>query len=121
MLDRMKAHGVILRVRYDDTAAVKRAGIEATSDPNWSPILQKAWPYFIMGVSQTWLDLIARYAGDGGKKPMTVTEALAFYREIGLQVDATWKKEGGHAFLHHLNAIFGYGPVDLRGKIEMQF
>ncbi len=117
----MKAQGVILHVQYDDTAAINRAGIEGTSDPSWSPPLQKAWPYFIMGVSQTWLDLIARYAGDEGKRPMTVTDMLAFYHEIGQQVDETWKKEGGHAFLHHLNAIFGYGPVNLRGKIEMQF
>jgi len=45
----------------------------------------------------------------------------AFYREISQEVEATWRNEGGHAFLHHLNALFGYGPVNLPGKIEMRF
>ena len=121
VLGRMKTDGVILEVSFDDTSSVRRSGVEATSDRNWSPPLQKAWPYFIMGVSQTWLDLIDQYAGDGRKKPVTSAEMMEFYHEIARQIEATWNKEGGHAFLHHLNALFGYGPVNLRGKIEMQF
>jgi hypothetical protein len=121
VLDRMQAEGVILKVQFDDTNTNKRPGMESTSDLNWSVPLQKAWPYFIMGVSQTWLDLISQYAGDGRRKPLSTAEMLAFYREIGKEVEATWKKEGGHAFLHHLNALFGYGPVNLRGKLEMRF
>ena len=121
VLDRMQAEGVILKVAFDDTSTIARPGMEATSDRSWSPPLQKAWPYFIMGVSQTWLDLISQYAEDGRRKPVSTAEMRAFYREIGQEVEATWKKEGGHAFLHHLNALFGYGPVNLRDKIEMRF
>jgi hypothetical protein len=121
ILDRMKAEGLIEKVTFDDTGTVKRAGIEATSDRSWSPPLQKAWPYFIMGVSQTWLDLIARYAAGGRKEPASTAEMLAFYDEVGKEVEAAWKNEGGHAFLHHLNALFGYGPVRLRDKAEIQF
>ncbi len=121
VLDQLQAEGVILKVSFDDTGAIKRAGVGATSDPNWSAPLQKAWPYFIMGVSQTWLDLIARYAEDGRKKPASTAEMPAFYDEVGRQVESTWKKEGGHAFLHHLNALFGYGPVNLRDNVEMRF
>ncbi|MGA2400308.1 MAG: hypothetical protein ABSG91_01210 [Syntrophobacteraceae bacterium] len=121
VLGQLKSEGVILLVLLDDTNTIARPGVEDVSDRNWSPPLQKAWPYFIMGASQTWLDLISQYADDGRRRPVSTAEMLAFYREIGQQVETTWKKEGGHAFLHHLNALFGYGPVNLRGKIEMSF
>ena len=121
VLTRLKAQGVILRVAMDDTNTIARPGLEATSDQQWSASLQKAWPYFIMGVSQTWLDLISRYAGDGGGKLPSIVEMLAYYREISQEVETTWQKEGGHAFLHHLNALFGYGPVNLRGTTQMRF
>lgn len=121
VVHRLKAEGVILQVALDDTHSISRPGIEAASDPSWSPALGKAWPYFIMGVSQTWLDLIDQYAEDGRRKPNSIAEMRAFYRQISHEVEAVWNKEGGHAFLHHLNALFGYGPVNLRGMIEMSF
>lgn len=120
-LDAMQAEGVILTVLFDDINANRRPFIESTSDPGWSAPLQKAWPYFIMGVSRTWLDLISLYANDGRSKPGSPSEMRAFYRKIDQEVESTWKNEGGHAFLHHLNALFGYGPVNLRGKAEMSF
>jgi hypothetical protein len=121
ILKQLQAEGVIQQVLFDDTNVISRPGIEDTSDRHWSPPLQKAWPFFIMGVSQTWLDLISQYAEDGRSKPVSVAEMRIFYAEISHEVESTWKKEGGHAFLHHLNAVFGYGPVDLRGKTEMNF
>lgn len=121
VLNQLKAEGVIQRVAMDDANVIARPGIEATSDPKWSPSLQKAWPFFIMGVSRTWLDLISQHAEGAGKKPASIAEMRSFYREISEKVESTWKEEGGHAFLHHLNALFGYGPVNLRGKTEMRF
>ncbi len=121
VLDQFQAEGLVLRVIFDDTSTIAKPAMEDTSDPNWSPPLRKAWPYFIMGVSQTWLDLISQYAEDGRRKPLSPAEMRAFYREIGQEVETAWRKEGAHAFLHHLNALFGYGPVNLRGKIEMRF
>jgi predicted small lipoprotein YifL len=121
VLKLMRAEGVITKVLFDDINSNQRPCIESASDPGWSVPIQKAWPYFIMGVSQTWLDLISQYAEDGRRKPLSPAEMRAFYREINQEVESTWKNEGGHAFLHHLNALFGYGPVNLRGKIEMNF
>ncbi len=121
VVGQLRAEGVILRVLEDDTKTISRPGLGGVSDPSWSVPLQKAWPYFIMGVSQTWLDLIVRYAGERHREPHSTAEMLAFYREIGQEVETTWQKEGGHAFLHHLNALFGYGPVNLGGKTQMRF
>jgi hypothetical protein len=118
VLDGLKAQGAILEVIKDDTNKITRPNIDDTSDTHWSPTLRKAWPYFIMGASRTWLDLISRYAEDGRKKPVSPEETRAFYRQINYEVEKAWQQEGGHAFLHHLNAIFGYGPVNLRGKME---
>jgi uncharacterized protein YceK len=121
VLDRLKAGGVIEKVSFDDTGAPKRLGVESVSDGHWSFPLQKAWPYFIMGASQTWLDLIDQYAGEEGKKAASTAELQAVYDRVGKEVEGTWQREGAHAFLHHLNALFGYGPIFLRNKTEMRF
>ncbi len=123
ILRQLKAKGLVVQVFTDNTDKTPRPNIQDTSDPSWSLPLQKAWPYFIMGASQTWLDLISQYADGARKKPCSISEMQAFYRKIDRKVDATWRTEGGHAFLHHLDAIFGYGPLDVvvRRKVEIQF
>ncbi|MDR3570165.1 MAG: hypothetical protein P4L43_19235 [Syntrophobacteraceae bacterium] len=123
VLRQLKAKGLIAQVITDDTQKIGRPNIQDTSDPIWSLPLQKAWPYFIMGVSQTWLDLISQYANGARDKPRTLSEMETFYQKIDQQVGTAWRNEGGHAFLHHLNALFGYGPlnVTVRRKVELQF
>ncbi len=122
LLEEMQKAGVILRVLYDDPDKPTRPLIESTSDPHWSEPLQRAWPWFIMGVSETWLDLISQYAEEREqtRKPATPAEFEEFYLEINKKVDATWNREGGHAFLHHLDALFGYRPVSI-GKQQIRF
>ncbi len=121
LLQEMKSSGVIVRTAYDDTTRIGRPNIEGTSDTSWSPPVQKSWPYFIMGVSQMWLDLISQFAEDVRQKPSTFDEIQAFYREIEKNVRETWEKEGGHAYLHHLNAVFGYNPIMIYKKFQMRF
>ncbi|MFZ2446443.1 MAG: hypothetical protein WAW37_08800 [Syntrophobacteraceae bacterium] len=121
VLEDMKTAGLVLKVRFDDASKVFRPGVEDVSDKSWSKPLQKSWPYFIMGVSETWLDLIDRFANDGRPKPFTLEGTVEFYRGIDAAVRETWAKEGAHAFLHHLNALFGYGPVTVYGKHQMRF
>ncbi len=100
----------------------KAGQIDATSDPHWTPELQRAWPYFIMGVSETWLELIDEYAREAGpEEPANVKQALERYREIEDRVSHTWTEEGGHAFLHHLDALFGYEPVYVRERHLQRF
>ncbi len=121
MLDEMKTAGVVLKVSYDDTKKISKPQIESTSDKAWSKPLQRSWPWFIMGVSETWLDLIDQYANDGRHKPLTMDEMIEFYRGVDKSVTEAWMKEGAHAFLHHLNALFGYEPVTVQGKYPLRF
>jgi hypothetical protein len=122
-LNQLKQAGIIVRYTYDDTGTVLRPGIEATSDSSWSVPIQESWPYFIMGTSQTWLDLIVQLADNKASEntPQSLQELQRFYQQIHKSITASWQKEGRHAFLHHLNAIFGYEPVIVYEKRLMKF
>jgi hypothetical protein len=121
LLQEMRNGGIIIKATYDDTGTITKPNIEATSDGHWSQPVQKSWPYFIMGVCQMWLDLIDQFAEDGRQKPSSLDEVEAFYLEIDKNVQETWEKEGGHAYFHHLNAIFGYNPVLIYQKYLLRF
>jgi hypothetical protein len=79
--------------------------------------MQRAWPAFIMGVSQTWLDLIAEVERSRRWPP----GLDARWRAITAELDRIWQEEGGHALLHHLNAVFGYRQVVVTTRGLMRF
>ena len=119
----LKSRGVIMGDSYDDTSSINKPDIGDTSDENWSVQIKRSWPYYIMGVSRMWLSLISET-----RKQMPDTEQASsleglksLYRKINDRIDELWKEEGGHALLHHLNAIFGYGPVTIYEKRLMIF
>jgi len=119
----MTQAGLLDRVECEGFAAERERLVEGSSDPRWSPELQRAWPYYIMGVSEMWLRLIdehARAAAPQEEAP-DLGRTVAFYRQVDQAVTRTWQKEGEHAFLHHLNALFGYQPIDLRGEEPRRF
>ncbi|MGD2271705.1 MAG: hypothetical protein PVI06_14975 [Desulfobacterales bacterium] len=120
---RLKQVGIIVGTAFDDPAMLVRRNIEDTSDPSWSIQIQKSWPHFIMGVSQTWLNLIAKivekYSNEN--KPASLEEVQAFYQQVDETITAAWQEEGQHVYLHHLNAIFGYQPVIVYEKRLMTF
>ena len=109
----MKSGGVIDDIVFDDPTKLTRPNIEDTSDKNWPVSIQKAWPYYIMGVSQMWLNLIAQVADDDLKSdpPSSIEEMETFYKHVNETVTDLWQKQGRHAFMHHLNALFGYEPL----------
>ena len=122
-LQQARSSGRITAVVYDDTANMSRTSIEDTSDPAWSAPLRLAWPYYVMGASQTWLDLISAMA-DGEQKPeasSTYAELEQRYADINASITTLWQNEGRHAFLHHLNALFGYEPIVIIEKRYMRF
>ena len=119
----MKFPSLIDDVVCDDPAKLTRPNIEDTSDKNWPVSIQKAWPYYIMGVSQMWLNLITQAADDNLKSdpPASTKEIETFYRQVNETVTDLWQKQGRHAFMHHLNALFGYKPLIYYEKRYLTF
>jgi hypothetical protein len=123
MIVNMKFAGVIDDVVYDDPTKLTRPNIEDTSDKNWPVSIQKTWPYFIMGVSQMWLNLIAQLADVNMKSgsPSSIKDIETFYRQVNDTMTDLWQNQGRHAFMHHLNALFEYKPLIYWEKRQMTF
>jgi len=119
VLKALEANGIVQRTIYSDPASGGRPEVAATSDRKWSEAVQRTWPHFIMGASRMWLGLIEEAAGQS--VPADPAAFDDFYREVESEVTAAWRKEGRHALLHHLNALFGYGPVEVWEMNLMRF
>ena len=123
VLKQANASGRAIAVVPDDPSVVSRPAIADTSDPAWSAPLRQAWPYYLMGASQMWLDLVCRMAP--GDHPAGILPAFdeldEKYAGTSVEITALWQNEGRHAFLHHLNALFGYEPVVIIEKRYMRF
>ena len=101
--------GEVLVDRVDESP---RPNIEDTSDPNWSPVMQVAWPHYIMGVSRMWLEMIDRISEKVGlASEADMDQLIDHYATIDSEVSQIWRQEAYHALLHHLNAIYGYRPM----------
>jgi hypothetical protein len=122
-LQELKRAGLIDQDSYDDTQRIARPHLQDTSDQQWSPALQRAWPWFIMGVSATWLDLIRQsFEGeDRGKLEAPLSVRAGHYRQVDDAIIHVWQMEGAHAFLHHLNALFEYESLMVLERRSMQF
>ncbi|MBI9084871.1 MAG: hypothetical protein JEZ11_14860 [Desulfobacterales bacterium] len=123
LLSRLEQDGVVNRVAYSDTDHIGKPRIADTADQNWSEPVQRAWPHFIMGASRMWLELVEDIASrtDGGQVPDDLAERLGFFQKVDEELTRTWQDEGRHALLHHLNALFGYGPLVVYEKRYLQF
>jgi hypothetical protein len=122
-LKEMKARGLILRDSYDDPSVITRPNIQDTSDPKWAPAIQKSWPYYIMGVSEMWLNLIADMA-DGSPESKTsagLKELLAIYEQANTSIETLWQEQGRHDIPHNLNALFGYDHLAIYESRAMPF
>jgi hypothetical protein len=107
-LARLQEMGLVTRIIRDDPQSPVRPGIADTSDASWSPMLQRQWPAYIMGVSRLWLGLVDETVADLPPELRDGDDLPAVYREAHGRVSRLWFKEGQHAFLHHLSAVFGY-------------
>lgn len=114
ILKRADQAGLVEKVITGDPRNPQFPNIEDTSDPNWPLDLQKNWPSFIMGVSSLWLGLIDESMPEQPEQITDINLLLEKYREADAQVSFTWRNEGQHALLHHLNAVFGYTPMSIR-------
>ena len=123
VLEQARSAGRITAVLCDDPGAGSRPGIADTSDPVWSAPLRQAWPYYLMGASQMWLDLISQMARDKSSTnaELSFDQLDEHYAGAGAAITSLWQNEGRHAFLHHLNALFGYEPILIIEKRHMRF
>lgn len=98
---------ILRRFLPDMLSGNQRTSLNATSDKNWSPSMQKHWPEYIMGVSELWLGLINELVHGHADN---VDDMLAEYARVDGEIKSLWYEEGNHALYHHLHAIFGYPP-----------
>jgi hypothetical protein len=123
VLSQLRQETKLRKIRFGAVQNKKAAAIENTSDRMWSAPLRQAWPYFIMGVSRTWLSLIDYYSL-ALREPSDLSQPSLWqdhYQHVDVLITDLWQLEGRHAFLHHLNAIFGYQPLVLPGDELMRF
>jgi hypothetical protein len=52
---------------------------------------------------------------------LSLDEYEEFYKEVNATITSLWENNGRHAFLHHLNALFGYQPVIFYEKRMLKF
>lgn len=107
--------GVVQSLSCADVDYWSGTSIGATGDERWTPAVSDNWPWYIMGVSRMWLGLIRDLSANIDDDGSTLAERLAHYRKVDDRISDIWHRQGRHALLHHLDAIFGY-----QGFTEMQ-
>ena len=123
LLAEMRCAGIIKEDRYDNLENNTRPRIEDTSDPGWPPAIQRHWPYYMMGASQMWLNLVSETVADMPRadSPLALHENEQHYKKAAALIDALWEREAQHAFLHHLSGLFGYQAITFYDKRKLQF
>ena len=116
LFQQLREEGRLREYRVDVSKAERPGALAATSDRSWPEVLQREWPFFIMGVSRLWLGLVQAEAADNSAK-----DPYARYREAADAVDELWFEEANHALFHHLSAVFGYQPVRVIRRDIMTF
>ena len=115
----LQAQNNLREVLHQAQAYPNASLISATSDQRWAEPIQQNWPYYMTGVSQMWLGIIDQLSREQ-TLPTTASfdDLLAHYRLVEKSVNQLWREQGQHAFLHHLNASFGYEPLFFGNLIQ---
>lgn len=111
ILQWLETDGRIVAVAKSQVERPELSPVARTSDADWPPEIQASWPWFIMGVSQTWLSLIQQVTAREPFDDPSPSALPNYYQTVNEQVTALWRVYGQHAYLHHLNALFGYEPL----------
>lgn len=114
-LSSLTTNGYIRRVIHDCRRSDDPTKVSAIADPAWPEPIQRAWPYFIMGASASWLALVQEHAAALGPVEGPLPPA---YQPVEKQVSGLWRDHGQHAYLHHLSAIFGYHPLVIQKLLQ---
>ncbi len=117
LVEQLLSAGVVNRVLTDAVDHNDRQAVGDTSDPSWSAVMQSSWPFYIMGVSRMWLEMIDQVSKKIGLMDAPTFERLLnHYETVNDEVTHIWQNESYHALLHHLNAIFGYEAMIFHEK-----
>jgi len=108
-------------VSMDRRERPEEPAIARASDANWPQAIQESWPWFIMGVSQAWLVLVKEVSAERAYEGNSKWSLLDHYQNVNETINDQWRVFGQHAYLHHLNAIFAYKPLVIRGNYLMSF
>lgn len=103
--------GIIEQVSIPGLEESRQLLVADLSDKNWTPEIQHAWPEFAMGASKSWLLLVDQLASkysDSGSDDTSLDHKISLYKKVNDELDQMWEQQGNHAYLHHLNALFGY-------------
>lgn len=120
LTDWLQARDMIEAVRFDRRTRRELAALEDTSDREWPLEIQRSWPYFVMGASQSWLLLVQELSNAAQLHgALSYDELLTHYAAVDEELTLAWREFGQHAYLHHLSAIFGYQPIRIRSS-ELQ-
>ena len=114
VLQWLESDGRITSVTMSKVERPELPPVARSSDTAWPAEIQASWPWFIMGVSQTWLSLIREVAAERPLAEPSPTMVLDHYRDIDERVTALWRDNCQHVYLHHLNALFGYQLLIIR-------
>lgn len=113
---------LIEKVRFERSNTEELDRLERASDPEWPMAIQRSWPYFIMGASQAWLLLVQELSAEHDLAgTVDYPSLLEHYRVVDKQLSTQWREYGQHAYLHHLNAVFGYQPVKVKTSVLATF
>jgi hypothetical protein len=70
-----------------------------------------------MGTSQAWLMQVQELSAQNALVGEVEYPAmLLHYQDVDARLNAQWREFGQHAYLHHLNAVFGYQPLVIRSS-----
>lgn len=109
--DKLLKNNILDVAECEKSEIISRPEISDSSDNYWSDSVQRQWPSYIMGVSNLWLGLIDDAIALVGTDTADMNMLVQQYTEANQIVTDIWQNEGEHAFLHHLNAIFGYEKI----------
>jgi hypothetical protein len=117
LADWLMARKMVERINFYQRSPEELGRLELTSDPTWPIEIQRSWPYFIMGASQSWLMLVQEHSAEIALPEQVDYPALLdHYTQVDAQMNNQWRDSGQHAYLHHLSAIFGYQPIRIRSN-----
>ncbi|CAA0098309.1 Uncharacterised protein [Halioglobus japonicus] len=110
-------NGLLEKVSFAQRSPEELGRLELTSDPEWPIEIQRSWPYFIMGASQTWLMLVQELSQQAPLEgEVDYPALLQHYQSVDSRLNDQWRRNGQHAYLHHLSAVFGYQPLQIRSS-----